>query len=51
MTTDGYRLITVAVTWRHKRQRDERTLAIAMARPFLHTPHGAAASKVAKDYP
>jgi hypothetical protein len=39
MTTDGYRLITVAVTWRHERQRDERTLAIAMARPFLHTPH------------
>lgn len=53
MTTDGYRLITVAVTWRHEPQRDERALAMAMAmaRPFLHTPHGKAASEIAKDFP
>jgi hypothetical protein len=51
ITTDGYRLITIAVTWRHEPQRDERALAIAMARPFLHTPRGKAANQIARDYP
>lgn len=51
MATDGHRLITVAVTWRHEPQRDDRALAIAMVRPFLHTPHGKAAAAIANDYP
>jgi hypothetical protein len=51
IATDGYRLITATVTWRHEPQRDDRVMAIAMTRPYLHTPHGAAAAKLAKDYP
>lgn len=51
MTTDGYRLITVEVMWSHEPQRDQRTLAIRMARPFLHTPHGKVAAAIARDYP
>lgn len=51
MATDGYRLITVATTWRHEPQRDQRSLAIEMTKPFLHTPHGKAAAAIAKDYP
>jgi hypothetical protein len=51
MATDGSRLITVSVDWRSASQGRERTLAEAMARTYLRTPHGAAAERVINGYP
>jgi hypothetical protein len=50
-TTDGFRLLTVTVIWPHHSQRSERQLAIAIARPYLHTPHGKLAERIAQGYP
>jgi hypothetical protein len=38
MTTDGVRLITATVTWRHASQRRMRELSIPVARPYLRPP-------------
>jgi hypothetical protein len=38
--TDGYRLVTVTVTWDHLRQRELRALAVAVTRPYMHPPAG-----------
>jgi hypothetical protein len=50
-TTDGFRLLTVTVVWPHHSQRSERQLAIAIARPYLHTPHGKVAQRIVQGYP
>ena len=51
MTTDGHRLLTVTVTWARQPQRVERALAEAIARTYLHTPHGKAAERIVNGYP
>ena len=51
MTTDGYRLLTVTVRWAHHPQSVERALAVAVARTYLHTPHGKVAQRIANGYP
>jgi hypothetical protein len=40
MATDGYRLVTVTVTWDHVRQRELRAIAVAVTRPYMHPPVG-----------
>ncbi len=46
MATDGIRLITVTVNWPHSRNADRRTIAVAIARPYLKiTKQGRAAAK------
>jgi hypothetical protein len=42
MATDGRRLITAAVTWRHASATRERALAVATARSYLRGPAGRA---------
>ncbi len=51
MVTDGYQLLTVTVRWAHRRQGVERELAEAVARTYLHTPHGKTAERLADGYP
>ncbi len=51
MATDGIRLITVSVDWRTASQNRERTLAEAIARTYLRTPHGKAAERLVDGYP
>jgi hypothetical protein len=38
MSTDGVKLITADVSWRHAKQRQMEALAIAMSRPYLRVP-------------
>lgn len=51
MATDGHRMLTITVGWAHQRQRVKRALAEDLARPYLHTPHGEAAIRVAEGFP
>lgn len=51
MVTDGHVLLTVTVSWAHRPQRLERALAEAVARTYLHTPHGKAAERLTIGYP
>jgi hypothetical protein len=51
MVTDGIRLVTVSVTWPGVSQGRQRTLAEALARTYLRTPHGKAAAALAKGFP
>jgi hypothetical protein len=51
MATDGFRLLTITVIWPRHAPRSERQLAIAIARPYLHTPHGKLAQRIAQGYP
>lgn len=51
MATDGYRMLTVTVSWARQPQRVKRALAEAVSRPYLHTPHGKAAERVVNGYP
>ncbi len=51
MATDGKLLITTSVTWPGASQRRDQALAVAITRPYLHTPHGKAAIAVAEGYP
>ena len=51
MVTDGHRMLTVTVGWPHQSQRVKRALAEVVARPYLHTPHGKAAIRVAEGFP
>lgn len=38
MSTDGTRLVTVAVGWRRSRQARRQGLAVVALRPYLRTP-------------
>jgi hypothetical protein len=51
MVTDGFRLLTITVVWPHHTQQAERALAIAISKPYLHTPHGKLAQRIAQGYP
>ena len=51
LTTDGFRMLAVTVVWPHHTQRSERALAIAIVTPYLHTPHGKLAERLAHMYP
>jgi len=51
IATDGHRLVTVTVTLPHNPERLERALAIRITLPYLHTPHGKAAQRLAEGYP
>jgi hypothetical protein len=51
MATDGSRLITTTIDWPGAAQKREISMARAMTRPYLRTPHGKAAQKLAKGYP
>jgi hypothetical protein len=51
LTTDGFRMLAVTVVWPHHTQRSERALAIAIVKPYLHTPHGKLAERLAHMYP
>jgi hypothetical protein len=51
LTTDGFRMLAVTVVWPHHTQRSERALAIAIVTPYLHTPHGKLAERLAQMYP
>jgi hypothetical protein len=48
MSTDGGRLVTVAVAWRRSRQARRQALAVAASRPYLHTPGHHASSSLTK---
>jgi hypothetical protein len=51
MSTDGTRLLTVAVDWRGASQGRERALAEAMSRTYLTGPRGKRASARARGAP
>jgi len=51
MATDGVRLITVSVDWPGAGQNREIALSRAVTRPYLKTPHGKAAQRLAHGYP
>jgi hypothetical protein len=38
MCTDGIKLITADVSWRHAKQRQMEALAVAMSRPYMKPP-------------
>jgi len=51
MVTDGFRMLTVTVIWPGHSQASRRQLAIAISKPYLHTPHGKRAQELANGYP
>jgi len=51
MATDGSRLITTTIDWPGAPQQRQITIARAMTAPYLRTPRGEAAQKLAKGYP
>jgi hypothetical protein len=51
ISTDGYRVITTSVDWSGAGQQRKIALARAVTVPYLHTPHGKVAERLAKSYP
>jgi hypothetical protein len=49
--TDGSRLITATIDWPGGAPKREMALAGALTRPYLRTPHGKAAQRLAKGFP
>jgi hypothetical protein len=48
MSTDGTRLVTVVLAWRHSQQARQQALAVAASRPYLRQPHPRAGSSLTK---
>jgi hypothetical protein len=51
MATDGSRLITTTIEWPGATTKREIVIARSMTRPYLKTPHGKAAQKLANGFP
>ena len=51
LATDGTLMITTTVRWHGSKASQREALAIALTRPYLHTPHGKAAIAKAEGYP
>ena len=51
MSTDGRRIITATVEWADAGRQPKIALARAVTSPYLHTPHGKLAQRLAQLYP
>lgn len=51
IATDGHRVLTTSVDWTGARQSRKIALAERVTRPYLHTPHGKAAQRLAEGFP
>ncbi len=51
ISTDGYRVLTVSVDWPGASEQRKIALARGVTAPYLHTPRGKQAQRVARDFP
>lgn len=51
ISTDGYNVMTVSVDWTGASQQRKIALARAVTAPYLHTPHGKLAQRLAQTFP